>query len=163
MGGARLRQQRAERGAAAVEFALIVPFLLMLIFFIVSYAYMFSFRQTMSQAASEGARAAVGASTGTACPVAGPFVATGITACPAQYAASAAVANSMSGYNMSCGSSYLTCSISAPTTAGCTSGHSCVTVTVSYPYAAHNLLPAIPGFGFGMPSNLSFTSVVVTS
>ena len=49
---------RREDGAAAVEFALVVPLLLLLLFGIISYGYMLSFRQALSQSAAEGARAA---------------------------------------------------------------------------------------------------------
>ena len=54
----RRRVARQDRGAAAVEFALVVPFLLLLVFATISFGMMLSFRQTLSQAATEGARAA---------------------------------------------------------------------------------------------------------
>ncbi|MGZ4474778.1 MAG: TadE/TadG family type IV pilus assembly protein [Nocardioides sp.] len=147
-----------ERGAAAVEFALILFPLLLLVFGIIAYAYMFSFRQALSQAASEGARAAVGASTAT----------------QSTAAAKAAVAGALSTYNMTCGTNNLSCAISSPfsgTLAGsptapaptCPTTHTCVQVYVTYPYRAHSLLPTIPGFGFTLPSSLSFSSVVQVS
>ncbi len=52
------RRRRGDDGAAAVEFAFIAPILIFLLLAIVGYGYMLSFRQAMSQAASEGARAA---------------------------------------------------------------------------------------------------------
>jgi len=52
------RVRRGERGAAALEFALIVPILCLLLFGIIAYGMMLSFRQNLSQAAAEGARAA---------------------------------------------------------------------------------------------------------
>ena len=52
------REERGDRGAAAVEFALISPMLLLLVFGIVTYGYMLSFRQAIGQGAAEGARAA---------------------------------------------------------------------------------------------------------
>ncbi len=48
---------RSERGAAAVEFALIVPILCALVFGIINYGDILSARQAVSQAAAEGARA----------------------------------------------------------------------------------------------------------
>ena len=57
MAGELRRARERERGAAAVEFALVVPLLLVLVFGIISYGYMLSFRQSISQAAAEGARA----------------------------------------------------------------------------------------------------------
>jgi Flp pilus assembly protein TadG len=156
---ARLRA-RSERGAAAVEAAVVLCFVVLpLIFAGISYGYMFSFRQALSQAASEGARAAVGAQTGTACASGGGYS----SSCPAQYAASQAVRNALTTYGMACGSGNLTCSISAPTSAGCSTGHTCITVTVTYPYRNHSLIPTVPGLGFTLPSSLSFTSVVEAS
>jgi len=63
MAHAMLRARRApgrgrrDRGAVAVEFALIMPILVTLVFGIISYGYMLSFRQAISQGAAEGARA----------------------------------------------------------------------------------------------------------
>jgi Flp pilus assembly protein TadG len=54
----RASRHRAEGGAAAVEFALVAPLLLLLVFGVISYGYMLSFRQALSQGAAEGARAA---------------------------------------------------------------------------------------------------------
>ena len=54
----RNRRRRSESGAAAVEFALVLPLLMLLLFGIISYGVMLSFRQSLSQAAAEGARAA---------------------------------------------------------------------------------------------------------
>lgn len=158
--------RRDERGAAALEFAILVPVILLLVFGIIAYAYMFSFRQALSQAASEGARAAVGAPTTCSAALSSPY--TGTT-CPAQSAAAAAVSASLADYDMSCGANHLTCAISVPFTgtsstgAVCPSSHSCVQVQVTYPYRAHSLLPTVPGFGFTLPSTLAFSSVVQVS
>jgi len=144
--GARVRW-RDQRGAAAVETALCICFIVLpLTFATIAYAYMFSFRQALSQAASEGARAAVAA-----------------PAASVTSTAQTAIANALSTYGMTCGTKNLSCTVSAPTTTGCPSPHTCVTVTVNYPYRAHSLLPTVPGLGFTLPSNLSFTSVVQVS
>ena len=140
-------RRRDQRGAAAVETALCICFIVLpLVFATIAYAYMFSFRQALSQAASEGARAAVGAPTAD------------VTS-----SAQTAIGNALSTYNMTCGAKNLTCTVSAPTATGCPSPHTCVTVTVSYPYRDHSLLPTVPGLGFTLPSELSFTSVVQVS
>jgi Flp pilus assembly protein TadG len=145
-GGVAGRARRGERGAAAVEFALVVPLLLMLVFGIISYGYMLSFRQTLSQAASEGARAAAGAP----------------SAASASSAALAAVDDSMDQYDMACNSGYLTCTATVAACAGDAS-HDCITVAVSYPYRDHALLPTFPGLGIVLPDQLSYTSVARVS
>lgn len=55
---ARRHGDGRERGAAAVEFALILPVLLLIVFGIINFGFMLSARQAVSQAAAEGARAA---------------------------------------------------------------------------------------------------------
>lgn len=50
------RQLLGERGAAAVEFALVVPVLLVLVFGIVEYSRAFNAQSALSDAAREGAR-----------------------------------------------------------------------------------------------------------
>ncbi|MCZ4498171.1 MAG: hypothetical protein JWQ74_724 [Marmoricola sp.] len=140
-------RKRDSRGAAAVETALCICFIVVpLVFATISYAYMFSFRQALSQAASEGARAAVGAPTAS------------VTS-----SATTAIQNALSNYGMTCGVKSLTCAVSVPTATGCPSPHTCVTVTVSYNYRDNSLLPTVPGMGFTLPNNLSFTSVVQVS
>jgi Flp pilus assembly protein TadG len=51
-----MRGLRTERGAAAVEFALVLPILLVLIFGIVEFGRAFQVRATLEAAAREGAR-----------------------------------------------------------------------------------------------------------
>lgn len=51
-------RRRRERGAAAVEFALVLPILIMLIFGIIDFGRMLNARITITEAAREGARAA---------------------------------------------------------------------------------------------------------
>jgi len=52
----RTRRLRGERGAVAVEFALVVPLLLLLLFSIVSVSRAFQVQATLSGAAREAAR-----------------------------------------------------------------------------------------------------------
>jgi Flp pilus assembly protein TadG len=49
---------KSERGAAAVEFALLVPLLMMLVFGIVDFGYMMNRNTMLANAAREGVRAA---------------------------------------------------------------------------------------------------------
>ena len=54
----RARQRHGDRGVALVEFALILPLLMMLIFGIVQFGTLFNRRQAVHAAAREGARVA---------------------------------------------------------------------------------------------------------
>lgn len=128
-----------DRGAAAVEFALVVPLLLVLVCGIISYGFMLSFRQSVSQAAAEGARAAAVAS----------------STANRQQVAFAAVANVM---GVTCGSAYLTCTMTTP--ASCST---CVSVTVTYAYKADPSKLKFPGVSVVLPTTLTYTSTVQTS
>jgi Flp pilus assembly protein TadG len=145
------RKRRGQRGAALLEFTFVALLLFALVFGIISYAYMMSFRQAMTQAASEASRAAAIAPSG-----------------QAQARALAALNDAVRPYNITCsgglllrsGSSVGTCSVPAP--AGCTSPadtNLCITVSVSYRYRANPLLPSFPGLGLTLPETIGFTSV----
>ena len=54
----RINSLRNDRGAAAVEFALVVPILLMLVFGAIEYGRIYSELEVLESAAREGARAA---------------------------------------------------------------------------------------------------------
>lgn len=137
-------RRRCDRGAAAVEFAIVVPLLCLLIFGIISYGMMLSFRQNLSQAAAEGARAAAVA------PKSPPNPSYAPTA-----QAAAAIADALGG-DYSCANGELRrgttlvggCAIAS--TSGCTatspaSPSPCTyTVTLSYDYQDHPMIPNPP-------------------
>ena len=141
--------KRDEGGAAVVETALCLCFLVLpLVFATISYAYMLSFRQAVSQGAAEGARvAAVAPSTATL-----PQ-----KTAAARAAVSSALKSSVG--NMTCDSPYVTCTVTSVSKCGDGSGNDCMKVTVSYPYRSHSLLPSIPGMGFTLPSKISYSAV----
>lgn len=145
--------ERNERGAAVVETALCLCFVVLpLVFATISYAYMLSFRQAVSQSAAEGARVAAVA----------PASATDaqrVTA--AENAVSAALATSVGG--LTCTSPHVTCTAVPVTNCGDGSGNDCMKVTVSYPYREYSLLPAIPGLGFTLPSTIEYSAVAEIS
>lgn len=141
----------SERGAAAVEFALLVPFLCLLVFGIISYGVMLSFRQSISQAASEGARAA----------------AVSIDATAKTSNARAAVNEALQTQGVTCSGSDLfregidvgTCGVTGP--GACTPvavGVQCVTVTLTYEYRLHPLVPSLPGVGPVLPRDLTYSA-----
>lgn len=149
--------RRTQRGAAAVETALCLCFVVLpLVFGIIAYAYMLSFRQSLSQAATEGARAAAVLYTSD----------TGAQKVVDQTsAATTAVSGALQGLTsgMTCGGGAgLTCTVGVAACANDATA-SCVTVTVNYPYRDKPLLPTIPGLGFTLPSQLAYTATARVS
>jgi Flp pilus assembly protein TadG len=55
----RLRRRRTENGAAAVEFALVLPILLLIVFGILAYGAVFAQSLSLSNSARQAARSAV--------------------------------------------------------------------------------------------------------
>lgn len=155
----RRRPRNRERGAAAVEFALVAPLVLFLLFAIIGYGYMLSFRQAISQAAAEGARAAAVA------PAA-------LSDDEVKARARTAINDALGSYDVTCTSAGLllkgsaaagTCAVSAPQT--CTTstiGAKCIKVTLDYTYKDDSLLPA-PGLGVLLPEHLNYSSEVQVS
>jgi Flp pilus assembly protein TadG len=149
------RRVREDRGAAAVEFALVVPLLLVLVFGIVSFGFMLSFRQALSQAASEGARAAA--------------VQLDTTARSAD--ATAAVTDALAGLGVTCTSGVLydgaspagTCVVGPAGACDSAPTRDCVTVTLTYRYADHPKVPSFPLVGSMMPEELSYAATVRVS
>jgi Flp pilus assembly protein TadG len=154
-GRARARaRELTDRGAAAVEFALIMPILLLLVFGIISYGYMLSFRQAISQAAAEGARAAA------------------VAQRDADQVpdAVAAMNEALDSYGVTCddgtlnrdGGAVGTCAVAVATCAGEAASVQCVTVTIDYAYDDNPLLP-VPGVGIVLPDNLRYSAVARVS
>lgn len=63
----RQRLARGDRGAEAVEFAILVPVLLLFVLGIVTFGFVFNAQITLSQAAREGARLAAICAQDTTC------------------------------------------------------------------------------------------------
>ena len=157
----RVRSRRADDGAAAVEFALVVPLLLLLVFGIISYGFMLSFRQTLSQAATEGARAA----------------AVTLISSSKQTAGYQAVDEALDPVGVDCSKGVLTrnnnsagtCVVSAPTdcanvvVVSGTPTPQCVTVTLIYDYKNNSLVPSFPGVGVVVPDSLRYVATARVS
>lgn len=136
---------RDVRGAAAVEFALILPVLMILVFGIINYGDMLSVRQSVSQAASEGARAAA--------------VDPGNEAAKID-SAKKAVESALDAQDQECtgwGSGSGQCNVTIAACAG-EPTKQCATVKVDIQYDA-----IIPGFGIVLPDNLTYTAVARVS
>lgn len=161
-----LRARRRDDGAAAVEFAFIAPLLIFLLLAIVGYGYMLSFRQAMSQAASEGARAAAVAPPGLP-----PSAAAGVDSVSKR--AMDAVNQGLGGYGVTCTSGGVlrwqgrdagTCVVTFDTTCSAsTLTATCAKVALDYAYKDNSLLPSFPGLGIVLPSSLAYTAEVEVS
>jgi Flp pilus assembly protein TadG len=139
----RRSRGRDERGAAVVEFAIASVILLTLLFGIISYGYALSFKQGLTQAAAEGARAATVASSGTAAT-----------------AAAAAVGPALGAFKKTCSTSGMSCTYSTATAdTGCAAGTSCMRVQISYDYKNYPLMPKFPGLNLLLPDTLKSTSI----
>ncbi|HUS21247.1 MAG TPA: TadE/TadG family type IV pilus assembly protein [Aeromicrobium sp.] len=139
-------RRRSEHGAAFVEFILVVPFLMMFLYMIIAYGVMFSFRQTMSQAAVEGARAAAVAPSN-------------LTYTQRRDRALVAINQSFQGQiggTLTCGAT-LTCTIpTVPVTCG--DATQCISVNVQYPYRTNPRVAVPQFFGVSLPATLSYTA-----
>jgi Flp pilus assembly protein TadG len=139
----QVRRCRDETGATAVEFAIVVLPLVGLVFGLIAYGYMLSFRQAISQGAAEAARAAA------------------IWHAPyttsqngdRQTAAIAAANEALKSYGVTCGQNGTQCTVSFDACEG--GSATCAAVTISYPYADQPLipLPLIP-----LPGALQYTA-----
>ncbi|MBM9464439.1 pilus assembly protein [Aeromicrobium sp. YIM 150415] len=142
-----------------VEFALVVPILLALVFGIISYGYMLSYRQAVTQAASEGSRSAA-------------LAPATVAVADRTDRARSAVNRSLESYGVRCtetgslthhGTTVGTCVLTSATCEGSSSDASCVSVSIRHDYRDHPLIPSFPGLGITLPSTVEYTSVVETS
>lgn len=149
-----------ERGTAAVEFALVAPLVILLVMGVISYGYMLSFRQALSQGAAEGARAAA----------VSPFP----TGTDRQAEGLAALNEALRSYGVSCdgyaAGSHLrkdsadvgTCSVTI-SSCGNDPTKDCVTAALAYAYEDNPLTPKLPGVGLVLPESLTYDAVARTS
>ena len=137
------RRRHDQRGAALVEFAIATVVLLTLLFGIITYGYILSFKQGLTQAAAEGARAgAVGGNI------------------------EAAVSRAVGAFNQTCDVGGLDCksdTIAWPPVAYPCGTHTCVTVEVTYDWKNYPILPKFPGLGLLLPDTLKSKSVTQVS
>ncbi|MGQ0743787.1 MAG: TadE/TadG family type IV pilus assembly protein [Acidimicrobiales bacterium] len=122
-----------------VEFALVFTLLAFLLYGLITFGMILAVKQGVTNAASEGARAAIGASDPVATADARARSALSWLGPEKVAAANFAVAT-------------------APCVGG--SGPTCVTVTITYPYAEQPLVPPAPGLGLVTPDQFSSSASV---
>jgi Flp pilus assembly protein TadG len=142
----RQRRRRDQRGAVLVEFSIASVVLLMLLFGIVSYGYVLSFKQGLTQAAAEGARAAAVVSNASAPGIAATSVGTALNA-----------------FSKTCSSPGMSCTYLTTTAATGCPVNTCIRVQVSYDYKNYPLMPKFPGLGLLLPDTIKSASIVQTS
>ncbi len=132
---ARARRRRGdESGAAILEFSLVVLLFVSFLYALVAFGVILAKKQEITNAAADGARAAVGSATPAA--VAQARVEQALGAPGSKYTASY-------------------------TTAACTGGTgNCITVTIDWDYAGNPVVPNPPLFGKVTPDTLSTKAVV---
>ncbi len=132
-----------EAGIATLETALTLPLLLAAIWAAISYGLVFTVDHTLAAAASDGARAAVGA----------------VTEAEAVAAAQAAATERL---DRALGSFAPDAVVATPTVADCApTGARCVTVEVTYPWGTAPIVPDL--LSVVTPDELSATATVQLS
>ena len=137
--------RRAQRGATAVEFAMVFPMFFAIFYAIVTFSLIFVAQQSLTLATEEGARAALNYQ-------AASSVAAAVTL-RAQAACNTAtnmVAPMIS--NAKC--------TTVPTACAFDSTMQCIAVTLNYNYASSPLVPNLPVLGAVLPNSLSSTATV---
>ncbi|CAN5694469.1 pilus assembly protein [soil metagenome] len=138
------RSRRSERGASLIEMSLVIGLLALFIFGIITYGLTMSYKQNLTQAANEAARAAAVAPTGTA-------------AVRAQAAADRAI----SGQGTPCNDTTkgLSCTFVINPCVGDTSRR-CMTVRLTYDLKNHPRVSSLPAISETLPATLVSTAVV---
>lgn len=129
-----------ERGAAAVEFAIVALFLITLLFGILTYGFVFSLEHNLNHAATEGARAANAAPVGTEVTVA------------------AARARDALSNDLARAHAVIDAKIVDPCD-GSTPGLRCIDVTITYDYDTYPIVPEL--ISVGVPDTMSARAELV--
>jgi len=146
-----MKRLSGENGVEMLEFALVIPIFVFVLYGLIAFGIMLNGKQQITNAVSEGARAAIGAR-----PQAGENDQQAQERTAKERVSQALGGNALGGnYDPS---------MTTATVAPCTNSSSqCITVTVTYPYSSKPLVPNAPGLGLLMPDTLKSTAVVQVS
>lgn len=156
--GASTDRPPRQRGMAAVEFALVTGVFFMMFYFVVTYGAVFVVQQSLSRAASEGARALLTSEFASSSQMPGVRVSSVVA--PEQLAkdAAARVIAWLSDFRQTQSQPPITPMVTAA--ASCASGMACRTVTVSYQdYSSYPLIPSLLPAS-AIPQSLSASATV---
>lgn len=139
------RLRRDQRGLALLEFAIVAPIFFFILYALVVFGMALALKQSVTNAAAEAARSAVGCT----------------TPCDPVAKATTTAQSRLSWLSASQKAS-LTVTVPAP--AACSGGSgTCITVTVSYPYDANPLVPSAPLIKQIQPKTISSIATVQIS
>lgn len=144
----RRLSRRDQSGAALLEFVLVaIPFFFIL-YGLIAFGMMLALKQGITNASAEAARSAVGCSSSN-------------PGCTDPVAKATATVDSRLSWLSANAKAGVT---KTATVASCTGGSgTCITVTVTYDYAHHALIPPAPGLGLFTPSTFHSTATVQIS
>jgi Flp pilus assembly protein TadG len=136
----RLRLRRSQSGAAMVEFAIVAPIFFFILYALIVFGMALALKQSVTNAAAEGARSAVGL--------------TG----PAAETQAETEARDRLGWLSASQLAVLQVDATAAT---CDSGSGeCITVVVNYPYEGNELVPPAPIINHLAPENVGSRAIV---
>jgi Flp pilus assembly protein TadG len=139
-------RRRTQLGTMAVEFAMVFPVFFLVFYAIVTYSMVFVAQQSLTLAASEGARAALRYQPG-ATSAASALALRASAAC----ATATGLVNWLAG-SAPCTATYAGCSFDATM--------QCVSVALNYNYASRPLVPPLPLIGLPVPARLTASAMV---
>lgn len=140
-----VRRVHAQRGATAIEFAMLFPLFFTILYAIVTFSLIFVAQQNLTLAAEEGARAALNWQSSTS--LQNALVNRGNAACAAAKLMIATLVQSAQ---------------CTPSSAPCGPGNAmqCVNVSLTYNYQANPLVPSLPLMNVTLPNTLSSSATV---
>ena len=142
-----------QRGAALVEFSLVVVLLFVLLYGIVAYGLMLALKQSVTNGATEGARAAIGGDLQSSYAASRESLEwLGPKCCRSD----GSFTPQVTGAPLTINPERAFCSPSA-TDPG---DPECVTVSIAYDYAGSPLLPPLPAMGVIFPDTIRSTGVI---
>ncbi len=152
---AEARRARGDAGAAIVEFAMVSVLLFSLVFGIITFGVLLSFRQDLTRAAAEGARAG----------------AVAVPATEAEARALSATEEAVSEAGETCGRDGMTCSVAVRDCNDPAVGNNgnqpadpdCVFVELGFDNANHPKLPEVPIIATFLPDTITARSVARTN
>jgi Flp pilus assembly protein TadG len=139
------RFPNAQRGATAIEFALVFPLFFMVLYGVVTFSLILVAQQNLTLAASEGARAALNWQSNTS--MQNALDNRGKAACDAAKLMIATLVQSMQ-----CTTTSASC--------GPNNTMKCISVQLSFDYQNHPLVPTLPMLASAVPTTLSGSATV---